>query len=69
MDKDIKRRVENFKNELKKEERGLPVLGGSFELINTNYKKISDEYFRGKFCLLYFGFSNCPEICPREKKK
>tara|TARA_B000000460_G_scaffold7296_1_gene5209 strand:- start:185 stop:823 length:639 start_codon:yes stop_codon:yes gene_type:complete len=35
-----------------------------FELINTDNKPFSQEDFIGKWNLIFFGFSFCPDICP-----
>jgi cytochrome oxidase Cu insertion factor (SCO1/SenC/PrrC family) len=43
---------------------GTPHLGGAFTLINQNGEAISDTVFRGKFMLVFFGFTNCPDVCP-----
>jgi cytochrome oxidase Cu insertion factor (SCO1/SenC/PrrC family) len=40
-----------------------------FELIDMNGKKFSNVFLRGKYSLLYFGFSFCPDICPTELRK
>ena len=40
-----------------------------FELIDMNGKKFSNVFLRGKYSLLYFGFSFCPDICPTELGK
>lgn len=41
-------------------------IGGDFELINQNNEKVSNLDFRGKYMLIYFGFTNCPMICPTD---
>ncbi len=38
--------------------------GGPFELIDHTGKTRTDRDFRGRFMLLYFGYTNCPNICP-----
>ncbi|MEQ9116061.1 MAG: SCO family protein [Rickettsiales bacterium] len=38
--------------------------GGDFVLTNQDDLKIDSKSLRGKYLLVYFGFTNCPDICP-----
>ena len=42
------------------------LIGGAFTLTSHTGKKVSDSDFRGKYMLVYFGYTFCPEICPTE---
>lgn len=44
--------------------RSLPNLGGPFTLVDQFGKTRNDREFRGKYMLLYFGYSFCPDVCP-----
>ncbi len=48
--------------------RGTPVDGLlpdlEFRLLDTTGTPVEAERYRGKVTLLYFGFTNCPDICP-----
>jgi protein SCO1/2 len=35
-----------------------------FTLIDTNGRTISDKDFRGRWVLVFFGYTTCPDICP-----
>ncbi|KAE8211135.1 hypothetical protein CF327_g5087 [Tilletia walkeri] len=52
---------------------GRPRIGGPFELIAAGPKgegfKVTHEDLEGSFSLVYFGFTNCPDICPEELDK
>ncbi|ADJ21839.1 electron transport protein SCO1/SenC [Hyphomicrobium denitrificans ATCC 51888] len=43
---------------------GKPLVGGPFSLIDQTGKRVTDQDFRGKEMLVFFGFTNCPDICP-----
>ncbi|MFN7014859.1 MAG: SCO family protein [Bacteroidia bacterium] len=47
-------------------ENGLLTIGPapSFELIDQNNEKVSNETYKGKVYVLEFFFSTCPSICP-----
>lgn len=45
---------------------GVASVGGPFTLTAHTGERISDEAFRGKFMLVTFGFTHCPDVCPAE---
>jgi len=45
-------------------ETGTAQIGGPFTLIDQNGVKRSSADFRGRFMLVYFGYSYCPDVCP-----
>lgn len=44
-------------------------VGGPWELTDGSGKKRTDQDFKDKYKLLYFGFTYCPAICPTELQK
>ncbi len=36
----------------------------SFDMTDDSGQAVSAESFRGKTVLLYFGYTNCPDVCP-----
>jgi protein SCO1/2 len=49
---------------------GKPKVGGPFVLLDQNGKEFDSERdMRGRYALVYFGFSHCPDICPEELDK
>jgi protein SCO1/2 len=41
-------------------------IGGPFALTDHTGKLRTDEDFRGKLLLIYFGYSYCPDVCPTD---
>jgi protein SCO1/2 len=39
-------------------------LGGPFTLTNQAGQKVSNSDFEGKYRIVYFGFTYCPDVCP-----
>jgi protein SCO1/2 len=40
------------------------LVGGPFELQDGSGKQVTDRDFRGKYMLVYFGYTFCPDVCP-----
>lgn len=39
-------------------------IGGPFELTNQHGEIIRDSDFHGKYMLIFFGYTYCPDVCP-----
>ena len=45
---------------------GTALVGGPFSLVGADGKAVTDTDFRGRYMLVFFGFTHCPDICPAE---
>ncbi len=45
-------------------ESGEALISADFTLQGANGKTMRDEDFHGKYMLVYFGFTHCPDVCP-----
>jgi protein SCO1/2 len=43
---------------------GTAAIGGPFTLVATNGEDVSDQTYRGKWLLTFFGYTYCPDACP-----
>jgi protein SCO1 len=50
--------------QLWRSETNIALIGGPFHLTDQNGKPRSDSDFRGQYLLVFFGYTNCPDVCP-----
>ena len=53
----------------KKDEYVASVTGSSFSLKDVNNNNITEKSFEGPATALFFGFTNCPDVCPMTLNK
>ncbi len=54
-----------------KEPAGKPPLegariGGHFSLTNQDGRRVTDRDFAGRYRIVYFGYTFCPDVCPTD---
>jgi protein SCO1 len=45
------------------------TLIGRFDLTNADGKRVTEATFAGRYMLVYFGYTFCPDVCPTELAK
>ncbi len=45
---------------------GAADIGGPFRLIDHTGKRVTEADFKGRYMLLFFGYTHCPDVCPAE---
>ena len=48
----------------KKEDIVASYTGSEFTLIDVNNETITEKSFQGPLTAIFFGFTNCPDVCP-----
>ena len=43
---------------------GQPQLGGAFQLVDQDGRSVDESLLEGKWSLVFFGFTWCPDYCP-----
>lgn len=46
--------------------QGPGGVGGPFSLVDHEGRRVTEQDYAGRFLLVYFGFTFCPDICPTD---
>jgi cytochrome oxidase Cu insertion factor (SCO1/SenC/PrrC family) len=49
---------------LKSYSTGTPDIGGEYSLINQDREAVSNNTYLGRYTLIVFGYTFCPDVCP-----
>ena len=41
-------------------------IGGPFTLVDQDGRQVTDSQFAGKYRIMYFGYTFCPDVCPTD---
>lgn len=44
--------------------RGIALIGGPFSLTDHEGRTRTERDFKGRYMLIYFGYTFCPDVCP-----
>src|SRR3954468_7622862 len=42
------------------------AIGGPYSLVDQNGRAVSDRDFAGRYRIVYFGYTHCPDVCPTD---
>jgi len=42
----------------------VAAIGGPFRLVNQDGQMVTDQDYKGRPFLVFFGFTHCPDVCP-----
>lgn len=45
---------------------GIALVGGPFTMTNQDGRQVTEKDFLGKYMLVFFGYTYCPDVCPTE---
>ncbi|XP_053212761.1 protein SCO1 homolog, mitochondrial-like [Panonychus citri] len=63
------KREKELKSKMERIEVVKKTIGGAFDLTDQNGKPFGSKELLGRWTLMYFGFTHCPDICPDELDK
>jgi len=43
---------------------GASAIGGPFQLVDQDGKRVTDQDLKGRPSLVFFGYTHCPDVCP-----